>query len=203
MSKLIPGLEPAVSPAYVQSGDLLVIWRAGGNYSSYANIGNVADGLVQLDSSGDLPTIPIGSGILDDPTNSNTPTASQTVINNIYDAIPEQSATTWTPIDLSGASISFTTTNPDYIRTGKQITLSATIQYASNSNSSNTLIGGFVGMPVGNYIGTVISTSAANIAASITSAGIALVNATTGAAIINSALSTQTIKLTITYQSST
>ena len=44
---------------------------------------------------------------------------------------------TWTPTDNSGASLSITVTAATYTKIGRTVTVSAYIQYPSNSNGSN------------------------------------------------------------------
>lgn len=194
--------------SFYASGTNVTITFSGGTLIGYTNTGNSTTQLLLTNQVYSFIAITntivalVNADLveLEDPTNSNALTPIQDVVNNIYNLIPLQIIGTWTPSDSSGANIPFTITNPNFIKTGNQLTISATIEYGSNSSSAPTLIGGFPYMPMGEYVGCAINTSGSPMAISLTSVDLFLVNPATGVRIINSSLSLQTIKLTISYQ---
>ena len=50
---------------------------------------------------------------------------------------------TWTPVDASGAGLSFTTPEGYYVKIGRQVTAWGYLVYPSTANGSNSVIGGF------------------------------------------------------------
>ena len=49
---------------------------------------------------------------------------------------------TWTPIDSSGAGLTFSATSAKYVKIGRQVTAWATVAYPSTADASNARIGG-------------------------------------------------------------
>ena len=50
---------------------------------------------------------------------------------------------TWTPIDSSGASLTFSTANGYYTKVGRLVTLTAVVTYPTTASTSSAQIGGF------------------------------------------------------------
>lgn len=117
-------------------------------------------------------------------------------------SVPLYSSGTWTPSDGSGAGLSFTTTDANYVLVGKLCTISASITYPTTANGSSAQINGlpFAGQNVasrccnGRILGVancnaLVSSNATNFQI-FTDAVVAVTNAT---------LSTLTLRFTFTY----
>jgi hypothetical protein len=110
---------------------------------------------------------------------------------------------TWTPIDASGASLSFTTANGVYTKVGRQVTCHYRVVYPSTVNVSGAIIGGLpFNIGSSNYTGftgynsgtgTVINHRVDGAASFFVS------NAATGTTMTNAQMSTIQIQGTFIY----
>jgi hypothetical protein len=111
--------------------------------------------------------------------------------------------TTWTPVDTSGAGLTFTTSKCVYSRVGNIVTVSGQIVFPSTASSADIAIGGlpFPAATGTIAVGTTATTNGAYIVPLIdpsSSQSIRLKNASY-ASVPNSSLSTGTVVLTLTY----
>lgn len=111
-------------------------------------------------------------------------------------------AGSWTPIDSSGASLTFSLAIGTYNRIGNMVFAQGVVTYPTTVNGANALIGG---LPVNYPTGYSTSMCAVKSVTGIASGGVAT-NSTTvtffttaGAAVINSALSLATVTFQCVY----
>lgn len=113
----------------------------------------------------------------------------------------------WTPVDGSGASLTFTNNTGIYIRLGKLIWFSGRVDYPSTANGSAAVISG---LPITvDNVDAAASPFSVESAAAVAVQGITTKNTTkfamvqhgTVTAITNAQLSTKTIRFAGTYQS--
>lgn len=109
---------------------------------------------------------------------------------------------TWTPTDASGAALAFSTAVGFYTRIGRQVICELVVAYPSTANGSNTKIGGLP-FSANASSGGGFSNSGSNLSLSMQAVGSSttaiLTNPTSGATLINSALSLKTITGVFTY----
>lgn len=188
----------ATSPTYVTSTDKVLISRSNAIYNSFLNIGVLTNCLVQLDDSANLPAVPSGNTTLTNPVTA-VPDSLQDSLDDVYDAIPLQTAAAWTPVDNSGAGLSLTIIYSKYVRTGRMVTLSANVTYPTNSSSANVTIGGFPGLGSIDSGASFFNLAVPNTLLNLTNAGIAIYNSTSNMNMTNGDLTDATIFINITY----
>ncbi len=126
--------------------------------------------------------------------------------NNIGVCLPVYEEGDWTPVDASGAGLTFTISGtPRYVRQGRVVTANCAITYPSTANTSNALIGGlpftssnFSSMGGSGIIAYSTETSL-NAARVIGNTKTILLSNSSGIAIQNSALSGDQINFTFIY----
>lgn len=119
-------------------------------YSSAANTITglaTANSAVLITSAGGVPSLSttLPSGISATNMNLTTPTlgaASATSINFGQTSLSNYQEGTWTPIDASGASLTFTSVSGNYTRIGRMVIALCSLTYPSTANASSALIGG-------------------------------------------------------------
>ena len=110
----------------------------------------------------------------------------------------------FTPVDSSGASLSFVQASGTYTKIGRVVIASGVVEYPSTANASNTLIGGLPFTPVNaaqNRGGIVTWANLASIAYVLTGAGTTdfRIYANDGSILANSTVSTKTIIFQFVY----
>jgi hypothetical protein len=128
-----------------------------------------------------------GSVVLATSPTLTTPTigaASATSINFGDTSLANYKEGTWTPIDASGASLSFSTAVGNYTRIGRIVIATCEVVYPSTANGSNALIGGLpftTSASAQSQGGTVLYTTVATLARSLTNSGATTFNLNTAA----------------------
>jgi len=127
-----------------------------------------------------------------------------TILNNawlqdIYGRIDGIPAQAWTPIDVSGAGLSFVVTSAWYVQIGQTVTINVNMQMPVNSNGATAQIGGlpFPGAGANGLYSVYGVQNIYHIQAATTV--ILPLNATTGAGLSNANLSGQSLVLAGTY----
>lgn len=111
---------------------------------------------------------------------------------------------TWTPIDASGASLSFTSASGVYTQIGNMVIASCTFTYPSTANGSPAIVGGLpvvTGSTNEKMGGTVVKTTVATLAHATTlktNTAFSLFT-TAGAGVLNSAMSLSTNTFQLIY----
>lgn len=118
---------------------------------------------------------------------------------------------TWTPTDGSGASLTFTSVSAGYFKIGTLVTVFGRVTYPSTANGAGAVIAGLP-FPVADTaqaacaIGTVNSDAVFGVGSlallptqNDSNAGIWPMNGTGAGQVINSAISTHTLKFIMTY----
>ena len=95
----------------------------------------VANGLTLTDGN---VTLASGHGI-DFAATANSSATGVSVGGELFD---DYEVGSWTPIDLSGASLSLSATNPVYTRIGRIVICNTELTFPSNSSSSQVRVGG-------------------------------------------------------------
>jgi hypothetical protein len=120
----------------------------------------------------------------------------QTTLNNYQEG-------TWTPVDASGAALTFTGVNASYTRIGRMVTAMCTFAYPVTVNASAAVVGGlpFTAGGSGGVAGLVTYTGASTLARCLVTPGGTTFNLynSSGVAILNSAMSNQTSFFMLTY----
>lgn len=111
---------------------------------------------------------------------------------------------TWTPIDASGASLTFSTAVGTYTQIGNMVIALGEVVYPSTADGSNSLIGGLpvtVGSTAQKTGGAICYTSASTLARALAVASSTTFRmyTTAGVRVVNSALSLTTINFQIIY----
>lgn len=114
---------------------------------------------------------------------------------------------TWTPIDGSGASLTFTNTtgNCSYLKVGSQVTAWFRVTYPVTANGSAAVIGGlpFTSLSTtasvfGGVISSTDETTAARLLVATNATTFAILT-TAGAAVTNATMSTNDLRGVVTY----
>jgi hypothetical protein len=111
-------------------------------------------------------------------------------------------ATSWTPVDASGAGLTFTSVNAQYTQIGNLVTAYGTLTYPTTTSASNatiTLPTLVPNQPYAAVFGTTVNTSFIKAVPNTTTATI---GANTGVPATNSALSARVITFMISYPAS-
>jgi hypothetical protein len=107
-------------------------WSKNGG-ATYTTGVSITAGVAQLLADGCYITFVSGTG---------HPVADQWVFTVDPFINPDTGLLTWTPIDVSGAALSFTITNAQYTKVGRMVTVVADITFPVTANGSNVAIGG-------------------------------------------------------------
>ncbi|CAB4128058.1 hypothetical protein UFOVP100_6 [uncultured Caudovirales phage] len=138
-----------------------------------------ANSSVLVTSSGGAPSLSttLPSGISATNMNLTTPTlgvATATSINFGGTSLANYLEGTWTPIDASGASLTFTSVTANYTRIGRMVIASCSLTYPSTVNGTNALIGGLplaANASAGSQGGNVVYTTVATLTHCLSQAG--------------------------------
>ena len=111
----------------------------------------------------------------------------------------------WTPIDSSGASLTFSTAIGTYVKVGKLVTLSYSVTYPSTADTTDMKIGGLPFTPDASfkYAGSQsYTTSSAAAASTVTNVGAYIIYRTEGGSdtINNDQLSSDPLRGSLTYE---
>lgn len=143
-----------------------------------------------------------GSVVLNTSPVLTTPTlgaASATSVNFGGTALANYVEGTWTPVDASGASLTFTSVTANYTRIGRMIIASCTLTYPSTVNGSNALIGGLpltTSASAGSQGGHVVYSTSATLVRSLTQSSSTTFSLNTAA---GGNITNATMSLTINY----
>ena len=107
---------------------------------------------------------------------------------------------TWTPIDSSGAGLTFTVSDNKYTKIGRQVTCTALITYPTTANVNDSIIGGLP-FTIGSYAAgvAILFTIAVGNVTTISSTTTMYVRGANTGTVSNVTLSTKTIAVNITY----
>jgi hypothetical protein len=113
--------------------------------------------------------------------------------------------TSWTPVDGSGATLTFTSVSAEYAVVGNLVLASAKLTYPSTASGSSAIIGGLpYGVPSAGYasapmLGYVTGAAAVLMLPVGGSSNIAIMALASGAAVVNSTLSLKTISFQMAF----
>ena len=194
-STLATGTPPFVIASTTEVANLNVALLKGANWAAPGSIGSTtpaAGAFTTLSASG---LISANGGQIKFPATA--------VPSSDVNTLDDYEEGTWTPVDSSGASLTFTSASGSYTKVGRLVYVNAVVVYPITASGANALIGGLP-FTVGalNAVGSCYSTSGTVLASlgAATTTLVVPVTAATGVARTNAQMSGTTLAFTMSYE---